>query len=102
MVLSTFSLVVAATAVLILLGVLIRRGSWRLTTTVVVIALSAVAWMVRDGRERTKHRRSISSGAGAPPSLAEMSDFIPAQESADGYVTSQACVECHKHQHDTW
>ncbi|MSR60081.1 MAG: C cytochrome precursor [Planctomycetaceae bacterium] len=102
MVLSTFSILIAVVTALIVFAVSIRYRGWRLATTMSLIALAAVACMFRDSRQRRKIRAVQSTQATRPPGLLQLAGNVPAQEPADGYVSSQACVECHTSQYDTW
>src|SRR5579872_10316 len=99
---STLTILVAIAAALVICAVSIRRRRLRFAAVVSVIALGGIALAFR-GSGSTRDARPTGTKAGPSlPGLAQLSDAMPAQELSDGYVSSQACAECHAHQHATW
>jgi len=102
MVFSTSSILIAVVTALAVFAVSIRYRSWRLATAMSLIALAAVAFMLRDSDLRRKSRAAHSTVGAPPAGLSQFESHMPAQVPADGYVSSLACAECHPGQHDTW
>src|SRR5262245_27590198 len=94
---SVFSMLFATLAAVIVFAVAIRYRGWPLASALALVALASVTDALRDS---PRPRRARATGA-APGGLAQ-ADYVPAQELADGYVSSRACAECHPRQHQTW
>ncbi|MBI3862207.1 MAG: hypothetical protein HY290_09960, partial [Planctomycetia bacterium] len=99
---SSFVILIAIGTALIVFSVCIRWRSWRQATALSLIVLIAVAFLFRDSRRPRKTQIDPAANTAATPPLAQWAANMPAQEPADGYVSSRACAECHPGQHDTW
>ncbi|MBI3866201.1 MAG: hypothetical protein HY290_30345, partial [Planctomycetia bacterium] len=93
---------IAVGTALVVLAVSMRYRSWRLATALSLVALAAVAFMLRDAGRRQKTRTGHASEGASSTALAQFESSMPAQEPADGYLSSKACAECHPGQHDAW
>ncbi|MFN0052946.1 MAG: C cytochrome precursor [Planctomycetales bacterium] len=98
---STLSVLASLIAALIVFGLAQRALGRGVAAVAAILALAGVLWLTSGER---KHRTDAARVARQKDSDSQVqfADNVPQQVSADGYVSSEACRECHPRQHATW